>query len=300
MAGIDAGIEMEQILTGTNGHHDFLQGSVARALAQTVDRALHLPGTLNHRRQGVGYGKAQIVMAVYRENRLVSVGHPGHDLSDGVTELLRNGIAHGVGNVNGPSTGGDCRLDDSAQEVEFGAPRILAGKLNIIHVSTSTLDRPDRLLNHRLRLHLQLVFHVNGRGGNEGVNTPPFRWANGLGGAVDILVECPGKAAYGGFPDVLGDALYRLEIALAGDRKPRFNDIHSKLLQHFGDTELLGLVHRCTGTLLTVAQGGVENHEVVGCGHRSASSGLWLRVGPVYHRNQRKKPRQHTLSGLVD
>ena len=45
--GIDAHIQLKEILTSSHRHHNFFQGSIARALAQTINRALHLTGTAN-------------------------------------------------------------------------------------------------------------------------------------------------------------------------------------------------------------------------------------------------------------
>jgi len=55
----------------------------------------------------------------------------------------------------------------------------------------------------------------------------------------------------------------RFEVALRGDRKARFDDIDTHFVEEFGDLELFFEGHRSAGTLLAVAQRGVENQYAV-------------------------------------
>ena len=98
--GVDAGGEGEGVLAGFDGHDDFFEGGVARALADAVDGAFDLPRSAAHGREGVRYGEAQIIVAVRRENDFVRAGH----MLDQVTEhrfvLCRRCEADGVGAVD--------------------------------------------------------------------------------------------------------------------------------------------------------------------------------------------------------
>ncbi len=46
--GLDPGVELVVVMARAQRHHHLLQGAVAGTLAQTVDGALDLPGTLPH------------------------------------------------------------------------------------------------------------------------------------------------------------------------------------------------------------------------------------------------------------
>ena len=64
MLGIYAGINIEEILAGTNRHDNFFQRCVTSTFAQTIDSTFDLTGTVGNRSQRVGYRKAQVVMAM--------------------------------------------------------------------------------------------------------------------------------------------------------------------------------------------------------------------------------------------
>ena len=51
MAGVYPGINVEQVLPGTNRHHDLFQRRIAGALAQTINRTLYLSGSAGYRRE---------------------------------------------------------------------------------------------------------------------------------------------------------------------------------------------------------------------------------------------------------
>ena len=63
------------IVAGPQGHDDLLERAVAGPLAHAVDRTLHLAGAGLDRRQAVGHGHAQVVVAVDADHRPVDVGH---------------------------------------------------------------------------------------------------------------------------------------------------------------------------------------------------------------------------------
>jgi len=58
------GVEREEILSCTDGHHHFFERGIARPLADSVDGALHLSDAVLNRRQGIGNGQAKVVVAV--------------------------------------------------------------------------------------------------------------------------------------------------------------------------------------------------------------------------------------------
>ena len=81
-------------------HDDLFHRGVAGALAEAVHRAFDLPRAGADRRQRVGDGEAEIVMAMGRDHRLVDVRHALEQHADQRREFLRHGIAHRVGDVD--------------------------------------------------------------------------------------------------------------------------------------------------------------------------------------------------------
>src|SRR5690606_14252907 len=114
--GLDAGVYVEQVLAGLDRHDDLFQRGVTSPLAEAVDGAFNLARASHHRRQRVGHGQAQVVVAVHGEHRLVGVGDAFEQLADGVGVLVRNGVTDGVRNVDGACAGVDGGLDDAAEE----------------------------------------------------------------------------------------------------------------------------------------------------------------------------------------
>ncbi len=76
--------------------------------------------------------------------------------------------------------------------------------------------------------------------------------------------------------DLPRDRLDRLEVAGRGDREARLDDVDAKARELVGDLELLGGVQRDAGRLLAVAQGRVEDADVVGVVLVAAHDGCLL------------------------
>ena len=72
---LDGRVERQPILAHAQRHHDLLERRVAGALADAVDRALDLAHAALDRREAVGDGEAEIVVAMRAEDRLVGVRH---------------------------------------------------------------------------------------------------------------------------------------------------------------------------------------------------------------------------------
>jgi hypothetical protein len=76
LSGVKPGPTVEEVLTGSDRHHDLFEGGIASALTQTIDGALDLTGAVPHGRQRVGDRQTEVVMTVNREDRLVGVRDP--------------------------------------------------------------------------------------------------------------------------------------------------------------------------------------------------------------------------------
>jgi len=132
-------------------------------------------------------------MAVHREHRLVAVRNALDQLADGVTELLGNGVADGVGNIDGAGAGIDDLLDNPAEKIDFRAAGILAGEFNIGTQVAGVFHCLHRRFDHFVRLHPQLVLHMDRAGGNKGMDATTGGIFQRFTGAVDIRFLGPGQ-----------------------------------------------------------------------------------------------------------
>ena len=129
---LDAGRDVEERRARLQSHDHLLERAVAGALADAVDGALHLPRARHHRREAVGDGHAEIVVAVDGEADAVDAAHVLAQVAEELGELIRHGVAHGVGDVHGGGAGLDGRLDHLGQELELGARGVLGRELHVL------------------------------------------------------------------------------------------------------------------------------------------------------------------------
>jgi hypothetical protein len=113
---------------------------------------------------------------------------------------------------------------------------------------------------------LQLVLHVDRRGGDEGVDARDAGVFYRLGAAVDVLGGGARQAGDGGVFHPAGDFRHGFEIALRGDGEAGLDDIDAQSVQNVGDFQFFFKTHRGAGALLAIAQGGVEDIDAVGSG----------------------------------
>ena len=118
---------------GLERHDHLFQRGVARPLADAVDRDLDLSRAVAHAGQRVGRGHAQVVVAVHRDDGPVDVGHVLDDAPDQGAELVRRGVAGGVGDVDHRRAGGDDGLQHPVEVLRIGATGILGVVLHVLH-----------------------------------------------------------------------------------------------------------------------------------------------------------------------
>ena len=263
LGGVDAGLDREDVGAGAHRHDDLLERGVAGTFAEAVDRALDLAGARAHRGQRVGHGQPEVVVAMHRPHYLVRVGHALDQRAYGGGELLGHVVAHGVGHVDGLRAGVDHGLEDADQKVDLGATGVFGGELDVVGVFARPADRLDRLRDDLVGRHAQLLLHVDRAGGDEGVDAPARRRADGLAGAADVVLVGARQRTDGGLLDRLGDRAHRLEVAVGGGGEAGLDDVHAHTLELAGDAQLLVTGHRRARALLAVAQGGVEDDQLV-------------------------------------
>ena len=87
LGGIQAGVAGKNVLARPDAHHDLFQRRIAGAFTQTVDGAFHLARAVEYCGERVADRQTQVVVTVYREDRLVRIGHPFDQGPDEFTEL---------------------------------------------------------------------------------------------------------------------------------------------------------------------------------------------------------------------
>ena len=89
LAGNDSCLESQLGLTGAKDHDDLFQRGVAGALAYPVDRAFHSARSVAKRRDAVGGGQSQIVVAVDADHSALDAAHVSTEEGDQRSELVR-------------------------------------------------------------------------------------------------------------------------------------------------------------------------------------------------------------------
>jgi hypothetical protein len=207
-----------------------------------------------------------------RPDRTVRVGNALAQRAQQLPVLLRHGVANRVGDVDGRGAFGDHGLDHATQKIRIRAAAVLGRELDVVGEFARKPHGQLRLLEDLLRAHAQLFLHVQRRSGDEGMDALGGGRRERLGGARDVLVVGARQRTHRRILDHGGDRPNRLEVAVAGGRETRLDDIDLQPLQLLGDAQLFLARHRSARTLFAVAQGGIENDQAVhGCLPKSIS-----------------------------
>eukprot|EP00982_Pelagococcus_subviridis_P002555 19486-Pelagococcus_subviridis.AAC.2 len=113
-----------------DGHRDFFEARVARALPDAVDGALHLPRAVRDARERVRGGQSEVVLAVCGYDVLAR--DVFFDPRDERPEFLREAHADGVGNVQRRRARVDDGGQDPVQKLRVRPPGVLGGELHVI------------------------------------------------------------------------------------------------------------------------------------------------------------------------
>ena len=198
---------------------------------------------------------------------VLDAAHVLHEAADAPAKVVGQRIAGGVGDVHDRGARGDDGLYDALEELLLGAAGVLGVEFDVVHVPLGVLDRMDGLLDSLLLGQAQLVAQVTGRDAQAGVDAGALGGLEGTGGLVDVLLDRAGQGAdHGVVASELADLVDALEVAGARDGKAGLDDVDLEAQQLAGDENLLVGVHRGTGRLLAVAQGGVKNGDLAGHG----------------------------------
>ena len=263
----DAGAHRQHVVAHLDRHSDFLHRGVAGALADAVDCRFALPCPGHNRRQRVGDCQPQVIVAMRRKDRFLGARHAPDDVTEHRAIGFGRRITDGVGQVDRRRPRRDRRLHGTAQEIGVGPRGILRRPFDIVAQVAGMADRGGDGFEHRFGRHVELGAHMKWRGRDERVDARSPGMADCRPGTVDI-----GQRGAGQRRDNGGLALFRhrddrFEIAFAGDGEAGFDDVDTKQFELRRNLQLFLQVHRAAGRLLTIAQRGVENADMVGHGN---------------------------------
>ena len=91
---------------------------------------------------------------------------------------------------------------------------------------------------------------------------------DGAGGGLDVLALAAGERGDDGAAHLAGDGADGLGVAIGGDGEAGLEDVDAEGRELVGHAELLVVVHGAAGGLFAVAEGGVEEDDLVRRGHR--------------------------------
>ena len=188
---------------------------------------------------------------------------------DQVAELLRDGIAHRVRDVDRCRACGDDRFDHLAEILPIAPGRVHRGELHIPRVAAGMGDRRDGLFEDLGARLPELVFKVDVRRRDEGVDPGRGRPGDRLPGAVDVGRIRPGERRDLTAPDLPGDLLDGGKVAVRGHRETGLDDIHAHFFELAGDPQFFVRVHARPRRLLAVPKRRVKNKNPLSrCLHR--------------------------------
>ena len=170
-----------------------------------------------------------------------------------------NRVARCIRHIDHFGSGADHFAEHLHQKIRIAARRILSRELDIIHELLSMAHSLHGGFDNLLPRHSQLVFQVDIRRGNEGVDARVFGVFHRFQGPVDVpfLGTCetndPRPA------DLLTYSAYRVEVTVRRGGKSRFDHIDAKLLQLAGNNYFLFNGHARAGRLFAIAERGIEN-----------------------------------------
>ena len=99
--------------------------------------------------------------------------------------------------------------------------------------------------------------------GEEDVDAVLCGWLDGAGGGFDVFALAAGEGGDAGAVHFFGDGLDGVEVAVGGDGKAGLDDVDAKAGELVGKAEFFGVMHGAAGGLLSVAEGGVEEDDLV-------------------------------------
>jgi hypothetical protein len=199
---------------------------------------------------------------VHRPDDAISAVGLGAQAAHQRAVLVRQRVADGVGDVERRRAGLDRRRQHLDEKGGLAAGGVLRAHLDVLAQLAAERDRVAHLRHHLRRRHAELPFHVERRGGDEGVDARSRRAFEGAPGAVDVVAAGAGEGGDDGRVVVgegTGDLGHTLEVVGARRRKAGLDDVDAEAGELARHEQLLGAREAGAGALLAVAQRGVED-----------------------------------------
>ena len=204
-------------------------------------------------------------MAVHGDSGLTDVRDVLLDQTDEVAELLGDGVADGVRDVDGRRAGVDALGEHAVDVIEVGAGGVHRRELDVGAVPGGAGDHGAGHLQHGLLVLLELVHDVDVRAGEEDVDARPGGVLDRIPAGVDVSRHRPCQPGDDGTAHLLRDSGDGFEVAGGRSRKAGLDEVDTQPLQGLGDLQLLLDVEGDAGGLLAVAQGGIEDQYLIIC-----------------------------------
>ena len=242
-------------------HHNLLERRVPRALADSVDRALHLARARIHGRQRVRHRQTEVVVAMRRDRYILDSPYPLANASGSdFGEFAGHRVTHRVRNIQRwshphrppPSALGTGNRGPCASHLPAKIPRPA-------HNDLASRTALAGLRHALLARNAQLVLQVNvggcqerhGFAGAPRPSAPPRR-------ARCLACKPRASPAMIGTPDGRSNRLHRFKVAFRGDRESGFDHVHAQPVKLPRHAHLLAHVHAATRRLLAIPQSRVE------------------------------------------
>ncbi len=105
---------------------------------------------------------------------------------------------------------------------------------------------------------------------DEDVEAAALSGPDRLAGQLDVPIVTPRQRGDDGAPHLGRDLAHAPVVALGCGRKARLDDVHAERVELAGQSKLLLGRETVAGSLLAIAQGGIEDQDFAG-GHMSLS-----------------------------
>jgi len=201
-------------------------------------------------------------VAVDADDGLSDIRHVFDDALHELPVLGGHRVADRVRDVDGRSARVDHGLEHLVEECRIRAARVLAGELDVLAQCPRELDALDRAPEHLVRLHAQLVLHVDFAGRQEHVYARLLAEAHRVPAPFDVRRHAAAQRRDRAI-DALRHRAHRLEIARRRRREPRLDDVDAEKLELARDFELFRQVQVHAGGLLSVPERRVEDEDPV-------------------------------------
>ncbi len=296
MQGLQAAFrEAAPVHLQLEGRHHRAEVGVTAPLSVAVHRALHLPGALAHRGEGVRHRAPSIVVGVDAEpHRAEARRHqPGLHRPHGLGHLPRQGPTVGVAQDQslGPTPGRRFQRGEGVSRVRAPAVEEVLGVVDDAPLANAKpaqalLDEPQVLVEAGAEhlLHVEdpgLAHHRAHRGAGLHQRAQV--------GVVGRIASHPAGGAEGGdgrvLPVELPGARKELGVLGVGAGPTAFDEGHPQRVEPPRDAQLVGAGEGDALALRAVAEGGVVDLD-----HRS---GVGVRGPDTIHDHPGPAPRRH-------